>query len=120
MTTTRDEATPAPVADGDRPDHPDRRNGAAPVSAEAELLAEIATALREVRRGSFTVRLPRRDGVAGQVVEEFNAVVALQERRNRDLLRISRVGGREGRMLERLNEESYDGAWADGIHAVNA
>ena len=23
-------------------------------------------------------------------------------------------------MLERLNEEAYDGAWAEGVHAVNA
>ena len=45
---------------------------------------------------------------------------ALLERRNRDLLRIGRVVGREGRMLERLNEETYDGAWAEGVHAVNA
>ena len=34
---------------------------------------------------------------AGEVVDQFNEVVALQERRNRDLLRISRVVGREGR-----------------------
>ena len=47
-------------------------------------------------------------------------LVAVQDRRNRDLLRISRVVGREGRMLERLNEESYDGDWAEGIRAVNA
>ena len=46
--------------------------------------------------------------------------MALLERRNRDLLRIGRVVGREGRMLERLNEETYDGAWAEGVHAVNA
>jgi hypothetical protein len=68
--------------------------------------------------GRFDTRLPR--GLAREVVEEFDALVGLLERRNRDLLRIGRVVGREGRMLERLNEEAYDGAWAEGVHAVNA
>ena len=109
MTTTRNGApapAPSPGVDAD--------------AVDAALLAELTHGLREVRLGRFDVRIARRDGVAGEVVEQFNALVALQEGRNRDLLRISRVVGREGRILERLNEEAYDGAWAEGIHAVNA
>ncbi|WP_420821583.1 HAMP domain-containing protein [Pseudonocardia acidicola] len=83
------------------------------------LLRELAEALREVRLGRFDVRLPRRGGPFGEVADQFNELVGLQERRNRDLLRISRVVGREGRMLERLDEESYDGLWAETAHAVN-
>src|SRR5918997_2600460 len=83
------------------------------------LLAELSEALRRVRRGELDVRLARRGGLAGEVVDQFNELVALQERRNRDLLRISRVVGREGRMLERLDEESYDGALAESAHALN-
>jgi signal transduction histidine kinase/HAMP domain-containing protein/ActR/RegA family two-component response regulator len=110
MTTTRN-GTPAPSAPP---------SVAEPDAVDAALLTELANGLREVRLGRFDVRIARRDGVAGEVVEQFNALVALQEGRNRDLLRISRVVGREGRILERLNEEAYDGAWAEGIHAVNA
>ena len=113
MTTTRDGARGTPPLQGPATD-------GRPTPPDADLLAQLAEALRAVRLGRFDVRLRRRDGVANDVVEQFNALVALQERRNRDLLRISRVVGREGRMLERLNEESYDGAWAEGIHAVNA
>ncbi len=76
--------------------------------------------MQQVRQGRFDVRLPRRGGLPGEVVDQFNELVALQERRNRDLLRISRVVGREGRMSDRLNEEAYDGAWAHGVQAVNA
>jgi signal transduction histidine kinase/HAMP domain-containing protein/CheY-like chemotaxis protein len=83
------------------------------------LLGELSEALRRVRRGELDVRLARRGGLAGEVVDRFNELVALQERRNRDLLRISRVVGREGRMLERLDEESYDGALAESAHALN-
>ncbi|MCW2716554.1 HAMP domain-containing protein, partial [Pseudonocardia sp.] len=85
-----------------------------------DLLRELAEGLSQVRQGRFDVRLTHRDGAAGEVVDQFNEMVALQERRNRDLLRIGRVVGREGRMTDRLDEESYDGAWAAGAKAVNA
>ncbi|WP_308167577.1 HAMP domain-containing protein [Catellatospora tritici] len=80
---------------------------------------EVAAALHAMRTGDFKVRLPRRAGVVGEVADAFNEVIALQEQRNRELLRISRVVGREGRVTERMDEEAYDGAWAEGIKAVN-
>ncbi len=94
--------------------------GTAEVTASAGLLDELVGALASVRQGSFDVRLARRAGLEGQVVDGFNALVELQERRNRDLLRISRVVGREGRMLERMDEDQFDGSWATGAAAVNS
>jgi signal transduction histidine kinase/ActR/RegA family two-component response regulator len=82
-------------------------------------LAELAEALRQVRRGEFDVRLPRRGGPAGEAVDAFNSVVSLLERRNRELLCIARVIRREGRMDERMDSGAYEGAWAEGIRAVN-
>src|SRR2546423_5981106 len=93
---------------------------APPMSADAALLAELAEALRRVRRGDFKVRLSRRTGIAGEVVDGFNDVIELQERRKRELLRISRVVGREGRMTERVDEEMFEGDWATGVRAVNS
>jgi signal transduction histidine kinase/HAMP domain-containing protein/ActR/RegA family two-component response regulator len=84
------------------------------------LLTELVAAMASVRQGSFDMRLARRSGLAGQVVDGFNALVEMQERRNRDLLRISRVVGREGRMLERMDEDQFDGAWRSGAAAVNS
>ncbi len=84
------------------------------------LLRELAEALSQIRQGRFDVRLKHRDGAAGEVVDQFNEMVALQQRRNRDLLRIGRVVGREGKMTDRIDEESYDGDWAAGARAVNA
>ncbi|MCY7340592.1 MAG: HAMP domain-containing protein, partial [Pseudonocardia sp.] len=94
-------------------------------TTESNLLRDLAQALHQVRQGRFDVRLPRRDGAladgaAAEVVDQFNELVTLQERHNRDLLRIRRVVGREGRMSDRLDEESYDGAWATGTRSVNA
>ncbi|WP_186814240.1 HAMP domain-containing protein, partial [Pseudonocardia asaccharolytica] len=93
----------------------DRRTSGDP----AELLDELVEALTRVRCGRFDVRLARRGGQAGEVVAQFNGLIAMLERCNRDLLRISRMVGREGRMLERLDEESYEGAWASAVRAVN-
>ncbi len=88
--------------------------------AAEPVLAELAAGLAELRRGRFDVRLPRREGAAGAIADQFNEMAATAQRHNRDLLRIGRSVGREGRMGDRLDEESYDGAWADGARAVNA
>ncbi|MFE0588728.1 HAMP domain-containing protein [Micromonospora echinospora] len=84
------------------------------------VLGELAAALRRVGQGDFKVRLPRRAGVAGDVVDAFNDVVSLQERQYFDMRRISRIVGREGRLTERLDEEGLDGSWAEGQRAVNS
>ena len=47
--------------------------------------------------------------MAGEVADAFNDVVALQERQNLDLRRISRIVGRDGRLTERLDEEGLRG-----------
>jgi HAMP domain-containing protein/signal transduction histidine kinase/ActR/RegA family two-component response regulator len=87
---------------------------------ETALLAELAAALRRVRRGDFKVRLSRRGGAAAEVVDAFNDVAAMQERRIQDVRRISRLVGREGRLTERLDEEGYDGSWAADVQAINS
>src|SRR3981189_1479409 len=89
-------------------------------ASDAQVLGELAAALERVRRGDVKVRLQRRAGLAGEVVDGLNDVIARQERQLLDLMRISRVVGREGRLTERLDEEGFDGAWADGVRAVNS
>ncbi|HEX7744833.1 MAG TPA: HAMP domain-containing protein [Micromonosporaceae bacterium] len=89
-------------------------------SDETAMLAELAEALRRVRRGDLKVRLPRRAGMAGEVADAFNDVVSLQERQHLDVRRISRIVGRDGRLTERLDEEGYDGSWAGSQRAINA
>src|SRR5919202_6359817 len=85
-----------------------------PEGTESALLAELSEALRRVGEGDFKVRLKRRTGLAGEVADRLNDVIEIQELRNRELLRIRRVVGREGRLTERIDEELFDGAWRDG------
>ena len=77
-----------------------RTNSRTVVEVPADHLAELATALAAFRNGDFTVRLGRRDGLLGDVVDRFNEVADLQERRTRELVRVSHVIGREGRMTD--------------------
>ena len=82
--------------------------------------AELLTALTSLCAGDFGVRLEPRDGLMGQVVERINTLGALNERRTRELVRASRVIGREGRMTERLDEVAAEGDWSTGATAVNS
>src|SRR4051794_30299162 len=84
-------ATPDKSADG---------TGSSSGSDVTDLLAMLSS----LCAGDFGVRLEPREGVMGQVVERANALAALNERRTRELVRASRVIGREGRMTERLDE----------------
>ncbi|MGI5246455.1 HAMP domain-containing protein [Dactylosporangium sp. CA-139066] len=89
-------------------------------SPETMLLEELSSALDRLLAGDLKIRLSRRDGLPGEVVERFNRLADMKLRHTRELLRISRVVGREGRMTERLDEEGFEGAWLDRIHAVNS
>ncbi len=89
-------------------------------SPETKLLIELSDALDHLAVGDLKVRLASRDGLPGQVVDRFNRLAELKQRHTRDLMRISRIVGREGRLTERLDEEGFEGAWADRIHAVNS
>ncbi len=90
------------------------------LAASQRQLQELSEALRRVARGDLKVRLPRRAGLAGEVADAFNDVVATQERQHLDVRRIARIVGRDGRLTERLDEEGYDGSWAESQRAINS
>ncbi len=83
-------------------------------------IADLLKALDSLCAGDFSARLEPREGQLGQVMERFNDLAVLNERRTRELVRASRVIGREGRMTERLDEVSADGDWGVGAEAVNS
>ncbi len=87
--------------------------------AERQLAAVLA-GLDALVAGDFSVRLDPGPGLLGQVADRLNTVAVLNERRTRELVRASRVIGREGRMTERLDEVGADGSWGTGAAAVNS
>src|SRR5689334_5733418 len=80
---------------------------------------QLLAAMVEFRDGNFDVRLPADlTGLSGKIADIFNEIVTLSDRRARDVARVSRMVGREGRLKERLNSTGA-GARADEINAIN-
>src|SRR5437016_14278668 len=66
---------------------------------DAALLLKTLTALK---KGNFTVRMPNDwTGVAGKIADTLNDVIEMNDRLVKELERVSRVVGREGKITQR-------------------
>jgi HAMP domain-containing protein/CheY-like chemotaxis protein/signal transduction histidine kinase len=92
------------------------RNGSGPLT-DAQL-DRLVTALRAASDGDFTVRL-RADGALTEVADAFNTLVERNQRVTKELIRISKVVGREGRINERASVAGAPGSWSEKVGAVN-
>ncbi|MBA3437032.1 MAG: methyl-accepting chemotaxis protein, partial [Thermoleophilaceae bacterium] len=102
----------------ERPDR-ERRKEAPPVDPRA--LEALVEALDAARRGDFSVRLSkRRKGVLGDVAASYNELVETNERMTKELVRIARVIGREGRMTERASLPGAEGGWETSVGSINS
>src|SRR6266571_5452966 len=83
-------------------------------------LKQLLNALIAFKRGNFSVRLPADwTGIAGKVADTFNEVIAINERMCRELERIGRVVGKEGRISQRISLGAVSEGWADCIGSIN-
>jgi HAMP domain-containing protein/signal transduction histidine kinase/CheY-like chemotaxis protein len=83
-------------------------------------MSSLLDALMNLKKGDFSVRLPQDwTGVAGKVADTFNEVVELNQRMARELHRLSRVVGKEGKLSQRASLGDVSGAWADSIDSIN-
>ncbi len=74
-----------------------------------------------MRGGDFSARLStRRRGLLGEIAAEFNELAATNQRMAKELVRVGRIIGREGRMTERATLAGTSGQWATSIDSVNA
>src|SRR5687768_17460569 len=81
---------------------------------------QLLAALRAVRRGDFSVRLPLdRTGLAGEIAEAFNDIVELNQRSSKEMRRISTVVGRDGRIGQRASLGEVGGSWAGMVDSIN-
>jgi HAMP domain-containing protein len=95
--------------------------GTAAANAAAErLLAELVEALRSAAAGHADVRLStRRQGMSKDVAKAFNDFMDLSTRFNKELVRVSRAVGRDGRTTERIDMGPVQGMWVTRVDAVN-
>jgi hypothetical protein len=84
------------------------------------LLAELLEALRAAAAGHADVRLStRRSGMGKDVARAFNDFMELSTRYNKELVRVSRAVGRDGRTTERIDMGPVQGMWVTRVDSVN-
>jgi signal transduction histidine kinase/HAMP domain-containing protein/CheY-like chemotaxis protein len=90
-------------------------------AADEAVLEDLLQTLKAARAGDFSARLnTRRRDLLGEIAAELNELVATNQRMAKELVRVGRIIGREGRMTERAALADARGAWATSIDSVNA
>src|SRR5882762_3111768 len=81
----------------------------------------LLAALRALRKGDFSVRVPiGLTGIDGEIGEAFNDVVELNEQMTKELERLGDVVGKEGKIGHRAKLPNATGSWASNIETVNS
>ncbi|MEA1831570.1 HAMP domain-containing protein [Methylobacterium durans] len=81
----------------------------------------LLKSLRAFRRGDFSVRLPLDlTGIDGEIAEAFNDIAELNEGLARELDRVARTVGKDGRIGERGKLPAATGGWIECIDSVNS
>ncbi|HLO20507.1 MAG TPA: HAMP domain-containing protein, partial [Sphingomicrobium sp.] len=81
---------------------------------------QLVSALRALRRGDFSVRLPEEvDGTDGEIASLFNEVVGMNEAITQEFERLARVVGKEGKISQRARVRGASGGWDSKLRAVN-
>ena len=76
---------------------------------------QLVGALRSLRRGDFSVRLPDDlPGTDGEIAQLFNEVVVLEQQMTDEFERLSIVVGKEGKISQRGRVRGATGGW--GYH----
>jgi HAMP domain-containing protein/CheY-like chemotaxis protein/GAF domain-containing protein len=100
------------------PQGPFPPNGHEPPSSE--YLTAILERLNAMKNGDFSVRLPVSwTGLPGRIADDFNEIIATNERMALELKRVGQAVGKEGRTKERIRLERRRGAWDDVEISVN-
>jgi signal transduction histidine kinase/HAMP domain-containing protein len=83
-------------------------------------LQDLLAALTAARAGE-TLRLDtRRHGLPGEVARAYNDLLDQNTRFSRELSRVAKVVGQEGRMTVRVQLPNSTGTWATAVDAVNS
>src|SRR5215471_6093285 len=84
---------------------------------DTEALLQVLTS---VKKGDFSVQLPAGwTGIDGKIADTLNDIIDLLADSAKEMERVSRVVGKEGRLSQRAVLPSAGGAWRSRVNAVN-
>jgi HAMP domain-containing protein/signal transduction histidine kinase/CheY-like chemotaxis protein len=80
----------------------------------------LLKSLRAFRKGDFSIRLPLDlTGIDGEIADAFNDILELNQGLVRELDRVARAVGKDGRIGERGKLPAATGGWNDCVDSVN-
>src|SRR5579863_5943436 len=91
-----------------------------PNRVTAASVKNLLRAFRAAKEGDFSVVALLSNRKFRSISTNFNELISLNERMANEIIRISRVVGHEGQMMERASLGSAMGSWATSIHSINA
>src|SRR5713101_3685709 len=84
-------------------------------------LRPILRCLTAVQKGNFSVRLPSDwTGLEGKVADSLNEIIASNERMAKELRRVSRMVGKQGKIGQRAVFSAAGGAWQGMEESLNS
>ncbi|HEV1998816.1 MAG TPA: HAMP domain-containing protein, partial [Candidatus Dormibacteraeota bacterium] len=91
-----------------------------PVISDPVDPAVLLNILAKVRAGDFSARMPVEwTGVAGKIADTLNDVIESNQRLEKELERVSRVVGKEGKIGQRVTLGGVSGGWSGSVESVN-
>ncbi len=98
-----------------------QKSGHVPAKDSSEAHSRLILAkLVRFRNGDFSVRLPGEwDGTDGRIAEVFNQIATQEDRITKEVARLSRVVGKEGRLMQRMMLPGAIGGWASKVSFLN-
>src|SRR5262245_2422834 len=80
----------------------------------------ILKALMAFKNGDFSVRLPGEwTGEAGKIADTINEIIELSDKTAKELDRVSRAVGREGKITHRASVPAANGSWLRIVDSTN-
>ena len=76
--------------------------------------------LAAVKKGDFTLRLPSSwSGIDGKIADTLNDIIEMMSDSTKEMERVSRAVGREGKLSQRVAPAAARGSWKSRVDAVN-
>ena len=80
----------------------------------------LLAALTALKKGDFSVRMPSDlTGMNGKIADTLNEIIENSEQMAGSIASVSRVVGRDGRLLQRAAPSQAGGGWATIVNSVN-
>src|SRR5690348_11541284 len=90
------------------------------VSSDVLDTNQLLAVLTAARRGDFSVRMPMNQvGLAGKIADALNEILEANDEVTRELVRVSKAVGKEGRINQRATISRVGGAWGTTVEAFN-